>query len=250
MDAREKIIDIFRRDVRGKTLAKRGANPKHNGARGHSLERLFGIKANGNNAPDLYGYELKSQTTNKTTFGDWSASSYLFSGENPSCTKDEFIEMFGSPNPKKNNRYSWSGSCFPTVGTTNSFGQIITVTDDGDVSIYYSYSKDQRTNKAQIIPNEFQKENVRLAHWAKEKLEKHVNDKFNDKGWFKVFTDDTGACLELVFGEPMDFNTWIELVRKGTIYLDSGMRSGGSRNRSNWRASNTFWDSLIVSRIS
>jgi len=249
MDAKQKIIEIFHRDVKGKKLADKGPNPKHDGARGHSLERLFGIKANGNNAPDLFGFELKSQTTNKTTFGDWSASNYLFNGENPSCTKTEFIKIFGSPNPKKNNRYSWSGSCFPVVGSTNSFGQIIEVSDGGDVSIYYSFSKDLRPEKATLIPKEFQKENLRLAHWTREKLERHVNDKFNDKGWFKVFTDESGTCLELVFGEPMDFSTWIELVRNGTIYLDSGMRVGGSRNRANWRASNTFWDSLIVSRI-
>jgi hypothetical protein len=86
--------------------------------------------------------------------------------------------------------------------------------------------------------------------WPNEKLEKHVNRNFNDKGWFKVFADDSGTCIELVFGKPMDFETWIELVRRGTIYLDSGMYVGNSRPYSNWRASNTFWDSLIVSRIS
>ena len=250
MDAKEKIIEIYRRDVKGKKLATKGTNPKHDGAKGHSLERLFGIKANGKNAPDLLGYELKSQTTNKTSFGDWSAGMYLFKGRDARCTRTEFIEMFGSPNPLKNNRYSWSGSCFPKVGAVNAFGQIMVVSDEGDVSIYYSYSKDMRPNKNEIIAREFQLDDLLLAKWPKEKLEKHVNRKFNDKGWFKVFADDSGTCIELVFGKPMDFETWIDLVRKGTIYLDSGMYVGNGRPYSNWRASNTFWDSLIVSRIS
>jgi hypothetical protein len=250
MDAMRKIIEVFMRDVRGKKLSTNGANPKHDGAKGHNLERLFGIKANGNNAPDLHGYELKSQTGSKTTFGDWSAELYLFKGKDARCSRTEFIEMFGSPNAEKNNRYSWSGSCFPKVGRTNDFGQNMEVSADGDVSIYYSYSRDSRSNKQQIIATEFQVDNLMLAHWPREKLANHVNRKFNDKGWFKVLADESGTCVELVFGKPMNYETWIELVRQGIIYLDSGMYVGNSRPYSNWRASNNLWDSLIVRRIS
>jgi hypothetical protein len=123
------------------------------------------------------------------------------------------------------------------------------VSSEGDVSIFYSFSKDSRSAKAMIMPLEFQVDELLIAHWPKAKLEGHVNRKFNDKGWFKVFTDDTGTCVELVFGKPMDFHTWIDLVRQGTIYLDSGMYVGNIRPYSNWRASNAFWDSLIVSRV-
>jgi hypothetical protein len=249
MDAKNRIIEIFERDVKGRKLEAKNPDSGHDGAKGHSLEKLFGIKANGNNAPDLFGYELKSQTSSKTTFGDWSAGMYLFNGQGRKCTRTEFIEMFGSPNPDKNNRYSWSGSCFPKIDKVNSFGQVMRVSSEGDVSIFYSFSKDSRSAKAMIMPLEFQVDELLIAHWPKAKLEGHVNRKFNDKGWFKVFTDDTGTCVELVFGKPMDFHTWIDLVRQGTIYLDSGMYVGNIRPYSNWRASNAFWDSLIVSRV-
>lgn len=250
MNAKNEIIQIFRKKVKGQKLKGTSSNPKHDGAKGHELEKLFDIKANNKSAADLLGYELKSQTGSKTTFGDWSAKTYLFKGKDRLCTRIEFIKMFGSPNPEKNNRYSWSGSCFPNVKKFNDFGQIIKVSEGGDVTIYYSFSKDMRSNKSNIVKKEFQKEDLILAHWPKEKLEKHVNKKFNDKGWFKVLTDESGTCIELVFGDPMDFDKWISLVKTGVIYLDSGMYDGNGRPYSNWRASNAFWDSLIVSRIS
>lgn len=48
-------------------------------------------------------------------------------------SKCDFIRTFGNPNPKKNNRYSWSGSCVPTYNNWNSNGQILTINKDNDI---------------------------------------------------------------------------------------------------------------------
>mgnify|MGYP006124768743 CR=1 FL=1 len=69
LEVESKILTLFRENVKGRNLSAMGAATKHDGAAGHRLETLFGIKHNGDNAPDLLGYELKSDTKSKTTFG-------------------------------------------------------------------------------------------------------------------------------------------------------------------------------------
>ena len=44
----------------------------------------------------------------------------------------------------------------------------------------------------------------------------------------------------------MNFDNWLDLVRKGVVFFDSGMYEGNSRNYSQWRANNSYWESLIV----
>jgi hypothetical protein len=63
----------------------------------------MGIKANNKNEPDILGYEMK-KLSNKITFGDWSASEYLYSKNNSvlnrlnqnynqiNITKNQFIK--------------------------------------------------------------------------------------------------------------------------------------------------------------
>ena len=75
------------------------------------------IKHNCNNAPDKNGYEQK-KGSNKITYGDLCATWYLWEKPKPNkytpspfqgrINQSEFIKIFGTPNPKKNNRYSWS----------------------------------------------------------------------------------------------------------------------------------------------
>jgi hypothetical protein len=38
----------------------------------------------------------------------------------------------------------------------------------------------------------------------------------------------------------------MEYFKTGKIYFDCGMYQGNNRNYCQWRATNTFWDSLIV----
>lgn len=77
MTAKEEIIELFRTNVKGKRPNVDGKNERHDGRKGHWLEQQFGVTANADNEADLFGYELKNETTSKTTFGDWSANIYV-----------------------------------------------------------------------------------------------------------------------------------------------------------------------------
>lgn len=265
MTAKEQIINLFRKNVKGKKPNVEGQNEHHDGRKGHWLEQQFGITANADNEADLWGYELKNETTSKTTFGDWSANIYvftnptytsLFKGKNKHEKQDSFVKIFGKPNMSKGGRYSWSGSPCPKIGLYNDFGQTLVITNNKDIVTLYSYSHDKRANKATIIPQELQIDNLEIARWYGEHspsskrtdkcLKSKLEDKFNDKGWFTCKTNKTGEYVKICFGKPIDYDEWLRLVKKGVVFFDSGMYEGNVRPYSQWRANNNFWDSLIV----
>ena len=94
----------------------------------------MGITHNSNNMPDIDGYEMKKDSK-KITFGDFSATEYLFSknkstindinGSIINISRTEFIRYFGTPNILKNNRYSWSGSCVPKYNNWNNYSILL-----------------------------------------------------------------------------------------------------------------------------
>lgn len=259
------LIKIFQEKVKNKVPDVADKNVKHDGKYGNWLEEQFGKSPDADNHADFWGYELKNETSSKTTFGDWSANIYifkdkgfkhLFDGETTSEKQDSFCRIFGTPNPKKNNRCSWSGAVVPKINKYNAYGQKLVVDENSDIIAYYSFSQDERENKDLIVPTEFQRDNLVLAKWfgktsptdkqedkcLKEKLE----DKFNVNGWFTCKKDAEGKYSKICFGEPIDFDTWIDLVNKGIVFLDSGMYETNRRPYSQWRASNEFWNSLIT----
>lgn len=261
MTDKEQIISVFRTKVKGKKPDTSGANKRHDGKVGHWLETQFNIGHNASNSADISGFELKNETASKTTFGDWSANEYIYS--NPLYSgifandRDKFLEVFGKPNPKKNNRLSWSGEPCPKIDRYNKFGQRLSVVENNDIVAEYDYSKDERPNKSEIVPTVLQQGNIVIARWygnsvpsgKKGKcLKQKLEDKFNDKGWFTCKTDVSGAYCEICFGKPMTFDNWIELVKSGVVFFDSGMYQGNERPYSQWRANNNYWDSLIVER--
>ncbi len=265
MTGKERIIAKFRKDVKGKKPDTSGANAKHDGKEGHWLEKQFGIVHNANNSADLYGYELKNETSSKITFGDWSANlyifddpriSHIFEGKTSLEKRDSFIRMFGKPNEKKGGRHSWSGEPCPKIAGFNRFGQKLMITAKKDIVAVYDYREDKRDNKNDIIPDEIRDGLIVLARWYGEKspnpkakcLKARVEDKFNDKGWFTCKKDSSGAYKEVCFGEPMNFDSWLKLVQQGIVFLDSGMYIGNNRKYSQWRSNNSYWDSLIVER--
>lgn len=264
---KEKLINLFKKNVKGKKCNVSKKNPRHDGRKGHWLEEQFGVTANSDNSADLYGYELKNETTSKTTFGDWSANKYIykdinfadcFKGDTTYEKQDSFCHIFGHPNPNKKNRYSWSGKPVPKIDGFNEFGQILKVQDNLDIVAVYSYSQDMRKDKQLIVPKKLQKDDLILAKWfgvkspstrRKDKcLKDKLEDKFNDKGWFTCKTDENGYYNEICFGAPFTYSRWIELVKKGIVYFDSGMYETNKRPYSQWRASNNFWDSQITER--
>ncbi len=245
-EIKRRIVELFYKEVKGKIPDTSGANIAHDGKGGHWLETRMKIVHNRKNEPDLWGFEMKNYTSIKTTFGDWSASYYIFKDKKYNITRDQFIMIFGTPNPKKNNRYSWSGKPTPKINSYSSCGQILEIDDNNNILAIYSFKKDCRTDKAKIVPKEMQKDNLVIAKWDVEMMKKKVERKFNKLGWFKCVEDETGTYSKIVFGPPIDFSAWIMGVRKGLIFLDSGMYQGNPRPYSQWRAYNKYWDSLIT----
>ena len=98
------------------------------------------------------------------------------------------------------------------------------------------------------MPASFQKDCLIIARWDAESLKKKVESKFNNMGWFKCLKNKQGIYDLIVFGDPMDYDTWIDYVSKGDIFFDSGMYTGNPRPYSQWRANNSLWDKLEVSR--
>lgn len=264
MTDKELIIDLFHKNVKGKKPNIQGANAKHDGRKGHWLEAQFGVSHNASNAPDLFGYELKNETSSKTTFGDWSANYYIYndikylSVFNSNITlerRDKFLSIFGKPNEKKNNRYSWSGEPAPKIDIFNKFGQRLIIDENNNIIAEYSYSEDTRENKDKIVPEILQKENLVIAIWygnsmpqgiTGKSLKEKVESKFNDKGWFTCKMNNDGVYDKICFGTSITFDKWIGLVKQGIVYFDSGMHQVNPRPYSEWRADNKYWDSLII----
>lgn len=243
---KKKIIELFMNNVKGRKPDSSGSNANHDGKDGHWLEVQMGVAHNASNTPDMDGFEMKNNTSTKTTFGDWSADYYIFMDLKYNIKRDQFLKIFGAPNVKKNNRYSWSGKPCPNIKTYNLFGQILKVDNDGNIFALYSFKEDKRPNKSDIVPIDMQKDNLILAKWNLESIKLKVERKFNKLGWFKCKKNLDGIYESIVFGNPINFNTWIEGVRKGYIFFDSGMYQGNKRNYSQWRANNAYWDSLVV----
>lgn len=253
---KEKIIELFYSNVKGKKADISGSNKNHDGKHGHWLEQQMGIKRNASNTPDLYGYEMKNETSSgKVTFGDWSADEYIFrrgkkihdTNKNYSLSREDFLRIFGKPNAEKDGRHSWSGSPCPSYyNKLNTFGQILKIDDDSNIVITYSFSKDHREDKSKIVPEYLQKDDIVIAKWNLNSIRKKLETKFNQKGWFTCKKNSDGEYKSIHFGLPMNFNTWLGLVKEGIVFFDSGMYLGNSRNYSQWRSKSSFWDSLIT----
>lgn len=243
-----KIVNQFKENVYGRRAEITDVNERHDGKKGHWLERQMGVEANASNSPDLYGYEMKNETRSKTTFGDWSADYYIFRN-NPKSKIDrsDFLRIFGRPNEEKGGRYSWSGTPVPNISRHSPYnGSRMEIDDIGNISIIYDFDRDPRNDKHSIVPSHLQTNDLVLASWSRDNLEGKLTSKFSQSGWFRCRTDSTGKYDRIEFGAPMNFDSWLKLVREGTVFFDSGMYEGNSRNYSQWRANNAYWDSLVT----
>lgn len=259
MTDKEKIIKQFRDNVKGKTPDTNSSNQRHDGRNGHWLETQMGIAHNGDNEPDLLGYEMKNKTTSgKITFGDWSADEYIFLhgrgknkintvNENYQITRKQFLEIFGKPNIKKDNRLSWSGEPCPTYySDITAFGQELKIDNNENIVILYHFSKDTRSNKNSIVPSKLHNDDIVIAKWNKDTIKRKLEDKFNQNGWFIVSTDSNGQYENIHFGEPMNYDSWIKLFKEKKVFFDSGMYDGNTRPYSQWRATTSVWHNLII----
>ena len=92
-----------------------------------------------------------------------------------------------------------------------------------------------------------QKNNLIIAKWNADSIKNKLERKFNVKGWFRCLKNKEEIYSKIAFGKPINFNNWIKGVKKGEVFFDSGMYQGNIRPYSQWRANNTYWDSLITS---
>ena len=265
--AKQRIIDLFRQNVKGKIPDVSGRDIGHDGRFGHWLEEQFGIRHNADNDADLFGFELKNETHSRTTFGDWSANEYvfnagafrhIFSSQYPIVRRDKFMRIFGHPSPQHGGRYSWSGRPCPKIMGFNDFGEVLRIDEshNNDILAVYDFAHDLRPDKSSIVPAEFQRGEIVLARWYGETspvygskcLKAKVEDKFNQSGWFTCKTDSSGRYAEICFGAPMNYSSFLSLVRTGEAFFDSGMHEGNDRPYSQWRMNNSGWDRLITER--
>lgn len=247
-DTIKEIIEIFKNNVLGKKADTSSYNQGHDGKEGHWLEAQMGIVPNASNTPDLFGYEMKNQTKAKTSFGDWNANEYIYKDTLYDISRDEFMEIFGQYNTEQK-RYSWSGRPVPKIGKFNDFGQRLVIDNNKNIVAEYSFSQDKRPDKSNIVPVSMQVEHLQIAKWhssGKKSIKEKVENKFNQKGFFICKKDSSGVYNSIHFGDRMNFDSFIDSVVSGDIFFDSGMHHGNSRNYSQWRANNSFWDTKIT----
>jgi hypothetical protein len=78
----------------------------------------------------------------------------------------------------------------------------------------------------------------------------HVNNKFNQKGFFICKKNKNEIYDKICFGQPINFDLFIDKIKSGDIFFDSGMfhdvKKPNSRLYSHWRANKKFWDNLLI----
>jgi len=242
---KQKIIDNFRTHVTNVEICLEGQNVAHCGKEGHWLEKKMGIKPNAKNEPDILGYEMKTGEST-TTFVD-KAPNNMFIGNTPipkrknTQEKRRFWELYAS---KKE-------SDEPTIGGWSSHrynlsGQKLYVDEQNNINIKYDYSHDQRPNKDSIVG--LIKEPHIIMQWNADTLKSTIENKFNQKGFFKCVKQHN-KFVKICFGGPIAYEFWIDKVKKGLIYHDGYSKVNG-RGRHVFRASNKFWNDLITEEYS
>lgn len=243
------IIKIFMQNVYGRKPEVNSVNIRHDGKYGHWLETQMGITHNANNEPDLLGFEMKNDTSSKTTFGDWSPDQKIFGKDKP-LSRADFIKIFGHPSEGRKGRWSWSGKPVPKIGRWNEYGQTLEISPEKHLQVIYDFYNDGRPDKHTLVPKQFQKGQHILLQWSHDVLKQKVERKFNQNGWFKCLTDKNGVYNRIVFGAPLTFDLWLEAVRQGVIFLDSGMyhdeNKPNTRPYMQWRANNDRWANKII----
>ncbi len=240
---KEILIEIFRNKIKNVKLDLSNYNNKHCGKEGHLLEEFFNINKNSNCKADIYGYELKKSSKYKITFGDWSADYYIYKDINYNITREMFIKYFGKKNPKKHNRYSWSGYGVPVyLNETTDFGQTLNIDEDKNIIITYDYNLDKRDNKDEIIPDFLRNQTIIIVKWNVNTIEKKITDKFGNKGFFICIKNNENNLYEkIAFGKPFSYDFFIENMKNKNIFFDSGMYNGNQRNYSHFRGKTSFW---------
>ena len=238
---KQQIITLFNNNVKNVEICLDGQNKAHCGKEGHWLEKKMGIKPNAKNEPDLLGYEMKTGES-VTTFVD-KAPNNMFIGNIPipkrksTHVKQQFWELYAS---KKESDEATIGGW--SAHRYNLSGQKLYVDEQNNINIKYDYSHDQRPNKDSIIG--LIKEPHIIMQWNADTLKSTIENKFNQKGFFKCVKQQN-KFVKICFGGPITYEFWIDKVKKGVIYHDGYSKVNG-RGRHVFRAANKFWNDLIT----
>jgi hypothetical protein len=287
VEARKKIIKMYKDKVHGRKPDTSKMTGSHDGKIGHWLEDKMGSERDASNKPDLFGYEMKTGGS-KTTFGDWGPDYFIFRDEEKFLNligktgkkkqelqkknKDEiFLKAFGMwrdagddshvynldgkikswQSIGKDGYYSWSGTPSPNKVTNgiNDFGQALIITENNSISITYCFSKDTREDKFELVPKEFQIENLKLFGWSPEWIKKKIENKFNEHGWFKCNIKEE-EFYEIIFGDKITITEFLKWLRNGDVVFDTRLKetrpNGSDRYGMQWRAPSKFWNSKAV----
>jgi hypothetical protein len=236
---KQEIIKLFINNVKDVEICLEGQNKKHCGKEGYWLEEKMGILPNAKNEPDIHGYEMKTGAK-VTTFIDKAPDKMYIDGnvlpKRNKSLKKQYWDKYAS---KKE-------SMEPTIGgwsidKFNKSGQKLTVDEFNNVAILYDYEHDMRENKEHL---ELNNTPHIIMQWEALTLLKAIEDKFNKKGFFKC-TKESNHFTKICFGKKITFDIWINELKKGVIYHDGYSKLNG-RGRHVFRASNKFWDGLII----
>ena len=282
-EARQKMIELYDKNVHGKFPDTSAITESFDGKVGRWLEVQLGVKPNAANEPDIYGIEVKTDTKSALTLGSWDPNYWIFLDEEYGITRDDFMKIFGHERPPPEGiidkiirifrkEYSWSGKPVPRYfngGLSNKFGVRIEIDGSNNISFVYSYTDDKRHKKSSIVPKDLQDADFTIARWdadydesrynapnMKKGLRRKVEDKYSINGWCRCFRStqengELGAYSSIGFMDPMTFETFMGHFKTGDFYFDCGMHQsekGNTRNYCQWRVRNRFLDSLIVSR--
>jgi hypothetical protein len=119
----------------------------------------------------------------------------------------------------------------------------LTINEENDIIIYYSFSKDTRIVKVDF-PSFLKNENIVIALWKSSRMKKCINNKFYNKGFF-ICKKIEDKYDKICFGKSFNFEYFIECIKNKKIIFDSGMYDGNSRNYSQFRGT-LFWNDLIT----
>lgn len=240
--SKQDILARFVSHVKSVPICVDTQNSRHNGKEGHWLEERMGIIHNSKNEADLYGFELKTGQR-VTTFMDKAPDHFYIDGESFSIRdktkKSTFFDRYASK--KKSDEPTIGGW---SVTHYNLAGQIMEIDVTHSIVIRYDYEQDQRSHKSELSVS---KTPHIIMKWEGSSLRKAIESKFNQKGFF-TFKKEGNAFTRMFFGAPFTFDTWIAECKKGVIYHDGYSRVNG-RGRHVFRASNTFWDTLVTEEI-
>ena len=186
------------------------------------IRKLFVTKPNKEPKPQLTKNNVDSDEINPAYFD----ASYL-----------ELLDI-------DNGRFSWSGQPVPKINSWNEFGQRLRIDADLNIVALYDFNYDKRIDKHQFVDEIFHQQIV-LAKWNACCLSQKVENKFNQRGWFKCVTNKNGIYTHIVFGCAFNYKQWLEWVKDGDVILDSGMKQFHRKPYQGWRASNKLWNSLL-----